>query len=182
MTTRLLLPMLACLALAVPTADARVSIPPGDPPFCDIPEDPSDLSDCPVVTYSTRDCPDIEPMGTAGIFDAPVDEFRTCAPLVGPITPYIECDSGETHATCRANPTGIDGNAYRWQLTGSIGSTNDVMTGTSLTFGCIQHKGEGVVRLTITSPYSGVTSETQVQVFCEPPAMTETLSGNLPGK
>lgn len=166
-------PLLACLAIATAPVDARVSIPPSDPPFCDIPEEPSDFDTCTVISYSMRDCPDIEPLRPEiGSPDAENRQYRMCLPEIGPIQAHIECDSGDIHATCRANPTGLPDHAYLWTLEGAIQATDDDLTGTSLTLGCTQTYGEGKLRLAITNPATGITSETSVRVTCAP-----TLTG-----
>jgi len=170
------------LSLAVTTGPllaAGPSIPPSDPPYCDIPNE-IDSKACISLIYSIRRCPDYDPFGPidpiGSLSPDPgsgTDTLTVCLDPMAPIPVQIECDtSGET-TRCEAYPKGLPESSYAWQVTGQLVAVVPEETDV-IEVACAEPAQNNVEPLTthgtlnlfITNPYSGVTTSSRVPATC----------------
>lgn len=155
------------------------SIPPSDPPYCDIPNE-IDPKACISLIYSSRRCPDYDPVDpvdpVGSIAPSPGNEPDTitvCLDPMAPIEVQIECDTSGSIALCEAYPKGLPESSYAWQVTGEVLA---VVTERLDAIGvaCTQPNDNGyefttthgTLNLSITNPHSGVTTSSRVPVTC----------------
>jgi len=168
-------------------AIARPSIPPSEPPICDIPDEQNPPAGCIIVQYPTRNCPDILPndpndqisSSEKSVSPPPPEFIGVCGNSGSPIAAYFECTvNSDDIIVCEAFPTAIAGGYFSWETTGAVYSTAAQEVGTVSTFACepLHNTNEaqlpgsvyatGDIRLNLLNPWTGLVTTKSITVAC----------------